>query len=203
MASFAVIYTTQKPHVVCVPHPAQGHINLMLKVSKLLHAVTFVNSVYNHKRLLRSRRRNALDGFPSFRFESIPDGLPETDGNKTQDIPALCVSTMSNCLASFMELLRRINNRYDVPLVSCIVSDAVMSFTLDAAEELGVPDVVFWTASACGLMTFLQFQSFIEKGLTPFKGNTNSHGFLLKKSSRLLISVHIVFIIIHMVFFCH
>ncbi|KAH0878237.1 hypothetical protein HID58_065631, partial [Brassica napus] len=89
MASPAV-HTTQKPHVVCVPNPAQGHINPMLKVSKLLHAVTFVNTVYNHKRLLRSRRRNALDGFPSFRFESIPDGLPETDGNTTQDIPSLC-----------------------------------------------------------------------------------------------------------------
>ncbi|CAN6887150.1 unnamed protein product [Brassica oleracea] len=171
-----VVYTTQKPHVVCVPHPAQGHINLMLKVSKLLHAVTFVNTVYNHKRLLRSRRRNALDGFPSFRFESIPDGLPETDGNTTQDIPSLCVSTMNNCLSSFKDLLRKINIRddyfrtyNDVPPVSCIVSDAVMSFTLDAAEEQGVPDVVFWTTSACGLMAFLHFQLFIEKGLTPFK----------------------------------
>ena len=55
-----------------------------------------------------------------------------------------------------------------------------MSFTLDAAEELGVPDIVFWTTSACGLMAFLHFQRFIEKGLTPFKG-TNSHRFLIKK----------------------
>ncbi|KAF3607685.1 hypothetical protein DY000_02046159 [Brassica cretica] len=108
-----VVYTTQKPHVVCVPHPTQGHINLMLKVSKLLHAVTFVNTVYNHKRLLRSRRRNALDGFSSFRFESIPDGLPETDGNTTQDIPSLCVSTMNNCLSPFKDLLRKINIRDD------------------------------------------------------------------------------------------
>lgn len=173
MSSHAV-HTTQKPHVVCVPHPAQGHINPMLKVAKLLQAkgfhVTFVNTVYNHNRLLRSRGPNALDGLPSFRFETIPDGLPETDGNTTQDIPSLCVSTMNNCLAPFKELLRRINTGYNVPPVSCIVSDAVMSFTLDAAKELGVPDVVFWTASACGLMAFLQFPLFIEKGLTPFKG---------------------------------
>ncbi|CAL9215913.1 unnamed protein product [Arabidopsis halleri] len=142
------VRSTQKPHVVCVPHPAQGHINPMLKVAKLLHArgfhVTFVNT-------------------------SIPDGLPETDGDKTQDIPALCVSTEKNCLAPFKELLRRINNRDDVPPVSCIVSDGVMSFTLDATEELGVPEVVFWTNSACGFMTFLHFYLFIEKGLSPFK----------------------------------
>lgn len=88
----------------------------------------------------------------------------------TQHIPSLCVSTMNNCLAPFKELLRRINTGYNVPPVSCIVSNAVMSFTIDAAKELGVPDVGFWTASACGLMAFLQFPRFIEKGLTPFKG---------------------------------
>ncbi|KAG7592615.1 UDP-glucuronosyl/UDP-glucosyltransferase [Arabidopsis thaliana x Arabidopsis arenosa] len=44
-----------------------------------------------------------------------------------------------------------------------------MSFTLDAAEELGVPEVIFWTNSACGFMTFLHFYLFIKKGLSPFK----------------------------------
>ncbi|VVA92172.1 unnamed protein product [Arabis nemorensis] len=178
MASPAVS-TSRKPHVVCVPHPAQGHINPMLQVAKLLHAkgfhVTFVNTIYNHNRLLRSRGPNALDGASSFRFESIPDGLPETDGDTTQDIPALCVSTTKNCLAPFKEFLRRINARGDVPPVSCIVSDGVMSFTLDAAKELGVPDVLFWTPSACGFMAFLQFHHFIAKGLAPFKVTDESY----------------------------
>ncbi|KFK44333.1 hypothetical protein AALP_AA1G244500 [Arabis alpina] len=171
------VCSEQKPHVVCVPYPAQGHINPMLKVAKLLHAkglhVTFVNTVYNHNRLLRSRGPDALHGLPSFQFESIPDGLPETDGDTTQDIPALCVSTKKNCLAPFMELIRRINSGGDVPPISCIVSDGIMSFTLDAAEELGVPIVLFWTLSACGLMGFLQFHVFIEKGLAPFQDESN------------------------------
>ncbi|XP_024008649.1 UDP-glycosyltransferase 85A2 [Eutrema salsugineum] len=165
-------FNPQKPHVVCVPYPAQGHINPMLKVAKLLHAkgfhVTFVNTVYNHNRLLRSRGPNALDGLPSFQFEAIPDGLPETDVDATQDIPALCESTMKNCLAPFKELLRQINARDDVPPVSCIVSDGCMSFTLDAAEELGIPEVLFWTPSACATMAYLHFYLFIEKGLSPF-----------------------------------
>ncbi|KAG7592614.1 UDP-glucuronosyl/UDP-glucosyltransferase [Arabidopsis thaliana x Arabidopsis arenosa] len=168
-----VVLNAQKQHVVCVPYPAQGHINPMLKVAKLLYAkgfhVTFVNTVYNHNRLLRSRGPNALDGLPSFRFESIPDGLPETDGNRTQHTPTVCMSIEKNCLAPFKELLLRINDRDDVPPVSCIVSDGVMSFTLDAAEELGVPEIIFWTNSACGFMTFLHFYLFIEKGLSPFK----------------------------------
>ncbi|CAH8253204.1 unnamed protein product [Arabidopsis lyrata] len=168
MASHAVS-SGKKPHVVCVPFPAQGHINPMLKVAKLLYArgfhFTFVNTNYNHKRLIRSRGPNALDGLHSFRFESIPDGLPETNKDVMQDVPHLCESTMKNCLAPFKELLWRINTREDVPPVSCIVSDGVMSFTLDAAEELGVPDVLFWTPSACGFLAYLHFYRFIEKGL--------------------------------------
>ncbi|VVA92173.1 unnamed protein product [Arabis nemorensis] len=163
----------QKPHAVCVPYPAQGHINPMFKVAKLLHEkgfhVTFINTIYNHNRFLRFRGPNALDGIPSFRFESIPDGLPDTDVDTTQDIPTLCESTIKNCLAPFKELLRRINAGDDVPPVSCIVSDGCMSFTLDAAEELGVPEVLFWTTSACGFLAYLHFYRFIEKGLSPLK----------------------------------
>ncbi|CAN8291911.1 unnamed protein product [Cochlearia groenlandica] len=162
-----------KPHVVCVPYPAQGHINPMMKVAKLLHIrgfhVTFVNTVYNHNRLLRSRGPNSLDGLPTFRFESIPDGLPESEVDVTQDITALCESTVKSCLDPFKDLLRRINDGGDVPPVSCIVSDGVMSFTLDAAEELGVPEVLFWTPSACAFMAYLHFHLFVEMDLCPFK----------------------------------
>ncbi|MFS7941019.1 putative trans-zeatin O-beta-D-glucosyltransferase [Helianthus anomalus] len=35
--------STQKnqPHVVCIPFPAQGHINPMLKLAKILHSKGF------------------------------------------------------------------------------------------------------------------------------------------------------------------
>ncbi|TVU13636.1 hypothetical protein EJB05_37056, partial [Eragrostis curvula] len=46
----------------------------------------------------------ALDGVPGFRFAAIPDGLPPSDADATQDIPALCYSTMTTCLP---HLLRR------------------------------------------------------------------------------------------------
>ncbi|CAH2033612.1 unnamed protein product [Thlaspi arvense] len=172
MASHAVS-SGQKPHAVFMPFPGQGHINPMLKVAKLLHAkgfhITFVNNIYNQNRLLRSRGQNSLDGLPSFQFEAIPDGLLETDGDSMQDVPTLCAATMKNCLAPFKELLSRINARDDVPPVSCIVSDGMTTFTLDASEELGVPNVVFWTTSACGFLGYVYFYSFIEKGLSPLK----------------------------------
>ncbi|GMI90963.1 ARABIDOPSIS THALIANA UDP-GLUCOSYL TRANSFERASE 85A1 [Hibiscus trionum] len=167
---------TDKPHVVCVPYPAQGHINPMLMLAKFLHHrgfyITFVNTEFNHKRLLKSRGPHALDGLPSFRFETIPDGLPPTDVDATQDIPSLCDSTSKTCLPHFIQLLHKLNDSSstsDVPPVSCIVSDGCMSFTLDAAEELGVPNVLFWTPSACSFLSYVHYRQLKDKGYTPLK----------------------------------
>ena len=171
MGSF---WTADKPHAVCVPLPAQGHINPMLKVAKLLHFrgfhITFVNTEFNHKRLLRSRGSDSLNVLPSFRFEAIPDGLPPSDKDATQDFPSLCDSTRKTCLPHFRNLVSKLNNAEDVPPVTCVVSDAVMSFTMDVANELGIPQVLFWTNSACGVVCYLQYRCLVEKGLTPLKG---------------------------------
>ncbi|XVF01552.1 hypothetical protein REPUB_Repub04eG0098900 [Reevesia pubescens] len=166
-----------KPHAVCIPYPAQGHINPMLKLAKFLHHkgfhITFVHTEYNYKRLLRSRGSNSLDGLPDFRFEAIPDGLPPTDADATQDIPSLCDSTSKTCLVPFRDLLCKLNDDVaassGVPPVSCIVSDGAMSFTVKAADEFGIPDVLFWTPSACGLLSYFMLPSLVERGLTPVK----------------------------------
>ncbi|KAH7849671.1 hypothetical protein Vadar_021255 [Vaccinium darrowii] len=171
----ASLTNLEKPHAVCIPFPAQGHINPMLKLAKLLHHrgfhVTFVNTEFNHRRLLKSRGPDVLDGTPSFRFETIPDGLPESDLNATHDAVSLCVSTSKNCLAPFRDLLSKLNDTAlsNVPSVTCIVADAAMTFTICAAEELGIPDVLFWTGSACGFMGFVQSPNLIEKGYVPLK----------------------------------
>nr|ABW96222.1 glucosyltransferase [Linum usitatissimum] len=163
-----------KPHAVCIPYPAQGHITPMLKLAKLLHHrgfhVTFVNTEYNHNRL---RKSQAVSDLPSFRFATIPDGLPPTDSDVTQDIPSLCESTRRTCLPHFKELLAKLNDvasfEDGVPPVSCVVSDGVMSFTLDAAEELGVPEVLFWTTSACGFLGYMHYRDLIDRGIVPLK----------------------------------
>ncbi|KAK1262882.1 UDP-glycosyltransferase 85A2 [Acorus gramineus] len=171
MGSIAV----PKSHIVCIPFPAQGHINPMLKLAKLLHFkgfyITFVNTEFNHKRLLRSRGPKALDGAERFRFDTIPDGLPPIDQDVTQSIPALCDSTTKNMEGPFRDLLNKLND--DVtsgfPPVTHILSDGVMSFTLDVAEEMNLPDVLFWTPSACGLLGYMTYRRLIEQGVTPFK----------------------------------
>ncbi|XP_073142068.1 7-deoxyloganetin glucosyltransferase-like [Henckelia pumila] len=165
----------QKPHAVCIPYPAQGHVNPMLKLAKILHNkgfhITFVNTEFNHRRLLRARGHDALNGLAGFRFEAIPDGLPDSDADATQDIPSLCESTTTTCIGPFRDLLAKLNDTASskAPPVSCIVSDGVMSFTVQAAEELGIPEVLFWTPSACGFYAYTQYVKLIDKGYTPLK----------------------------------
>ncbi|CAD6333479.1 unnamed protein product [Miscanthus lutarioriparius] len=171
MGSLTTAAEGQRPHAVCMPYPAQGHVTPMLKLAKLLHArgfeVTFVNTEFNHRRLLHSR--GALDRVPGFRFDAIPDGLPPSDADATQDIPALCYSTMTTCLPHLLALLARVDADAGSPPVTCLVTDAVMSFGFDAAREFGVPVAALWTASACGFMGYRNYRNLIDWGLVPFQ----------------------------------
>ncbi|XP_057952403.1 7-deoxyloganetin glucosyltransferase-like [Malania oleifera] len=163
-----------KPHAVCTPFPFQSHIKQMMNLAKLLHHrgfhITFVNTEFNHRRLLQSRGPNSLDGLPDFQFATIPDGLPPSDS--TPDIPSLCDSVAKNFLPPFRHLLSKSAKSSIAPPVTCLVSDGFMSFTHAAAAELGVPNVILWTISPTGLMGFRQHRALREKGFTPLKDSS-------------------------------
>ncbi|KAE8662288.1 Translocon at the outer membrane of chloroplasts 64-V isoform 1 [Hibiscus syriacus] len=69
-----------KLHAVCIPFPFQGHVTPMLNLAKILHhkgfRITFVNTEYNHRRLLRPRGPGSLDGLLYSRAWG-PLGRPE------------------------------------------------------------------------------------------------------------------------------
>ncbi|PRQ52313.1 putative 7-deoxyloganetin glucosyltransferase [Rosa chinensis] len=176
-----------KPHVVCIPGPPQSHVKGVLKFAKLLHHrgcyITFVNTEFNHNFFLKSLGPDSLDGVTDFQFETIPNGLPDSDADDTQDINyLLCETRMKYCLAPFRDLLVKLNNSNTNPPVTCIVSDGFMSlFTITAAEEIGAPIVVFNTIAASSYMGFKQFRTLVQKGLAPLKDESClTNGFLDK-----------------------
>ncbi|KAK9050827.1 hypothetical protein SSX86_030201 [Deinandra increscens subsp. villosa] len=102
----------KKPHALCIPAPAQGHINPMLKLAKILHSkgflITFVNTEFNHQRLVRSRGPEAVHNIPVgvcanlnpifFLFtdpsylrngylDTVLDFIPTMSGIRLKDIP--------------------------------------------------------------------------------------------------------------------
>nr|CAB3448062.1 unnamed protein product [Digitaria exilis] len=174
----------RRAHAVLIPQPAQGHVTPMLHLAKALHArgfhVTYVNSEYNHRRLLRSRGPASLAGADGFRFEAVPDGLPPSDNDDvTQDIAALCLSTTEHSAAPFRDLLARLNATTGCPPVTCVIADGVMSFAQRVAEDMGILALVFWTTSACGFMGYLHFAELIRRGYVPLKDESDlTNGYL-------------------------
>ncbi|RDX68478.1 7-deoxyloganetin glucosyltransferase, partial [Mucuna pruriens] len=180
---------TRKPHVVLTPFPFQGHINPMFQLAKLLHLrgfhITFVHTEHNCKRLLQTVGPNALDGLQDFCFETISDG--HDDDDVAQDIISFCESIRKHLLLPFCDLLARLNDSATkglVPPVTCLVSDCTMVFTIQAAERLALPIVLFQSASACSLLSGLHFRDIFDKCLTQVKG-MNLSSFLSKDESYL------------------
>ncbi|XP_062152223.1 7-deoxyloganetin glucosyltransferase-like [Alnus glutinosa] len=168
------IVAADKPHAVCIPCPVQSHIKSMLKFAKLLHGkgfhITFVNTEFNHQRFLKSRGPKSLDDLPDFQFKTIPDSLPPSDSNATQDTNALSESIMENFLAPFSDILVKLNTSTSNNLpVTCIIADGFLAFTHIAARELGIPIVLLFPVSACSLMGSVQLPRLRDKGLTPLK----------------------------------
>ncbi|RZC64475.1 hypothetical protein C5167_008179, partial [Papaver somniferum] len=166
----------EKIHIVCIPYPLQSHINAMMKLAKILRFkgfhITFVNTEFNHQRLLNARGPDSVKGLPDFRLETIPDGLPPpTDPNASQDFLAISISIEKNGLEPFRNLIYKLNDtKYsNVPPVSCIVADCFMSFTLQAAKEFGILEMLFCPISFCAFACFLHFRDLIQRGLVPLK----------------------------------
>lgn len=167
--------SSSKPHVVLVPYPAQGHVNPLMQLAELLHSrgfhITFVYTQSHKNRLVRSKGSESLHGLTDFRFETIPDGLPDKDQPEARwSTAVVCDSIRKHSPGPFKEMLVRLNSSLDVPRVTCVVSDLVMSFAMKPAQELGIVEVQFWTASACGFMGYYQFAELVRRGIVPFKG---------------------------------
>lgn len=167
-----------KLHAVCLPLPIQGHINGMLHFAKALHSVgfhiTFVNSEFNHRRVVRNAGPASLAGLPDFRFATIPDGLssPEDDTDKSQDLAALCVSTKRHCASPLRDLIKALDDPCSGgPRVSCVISDSFTSFTLAVTAELSIPNIFFCSVSATGFLSAIYFEELKQTSIFPLKGN--------------------------------
>ncbi|XP_062178470.1 cyanohydrin beta-glucosyltransferase-like [Phragmites australis] len=156
-----------RAHVVVVPFPSQGHVAPLMKLARLLHArgahVTFVHTQFNFRRLLRAKGEAAVrPSAPGFRVEVIDDGLSLSMSQ--HDVSTLVDSVRRNCLDPFRALLKQLADEEEegVPPITCVVPDVVMTFAPAAAMETGIPEAQFFTASACGLMGYFEYDELIK-----------------------------------------
>ncbi|XP_017239137.1 7-deoxyloganetic acid glucosyltransferase-like [Daucus carota subsp. sativus] len=165
----------KSPHVLLFPLPLQGPVNCMLKLAELLALnglqCTFLNTDYIQNCLLKHTHvQSRFDNYPEFRFEAIPDGLPEDHprtGDKFLDVANGIQEVMKPI---FVEMLTsgKLSSKSSSP-VSFVIADGFYSFAVDLAKEIGIPLMYFETISPCALWTFFCLPRLIELGEVPFK----------------------------------
>ncbi|XP_077216052.1 7-deoxyloganetic acid glucosyltransferase-like [Tasmannia lanceolata] len=167
------------PHVLVFPFPGQSHINAMLKLAQLLCLgglrVTFLNTQHNHDRILRFNDvHSSLSRWPGLSFRAISDGLPAEHPRSLDRFLDIFDSLKANTKQLFREML--ISGRSESEPVTCLIADGVMTFTIDVAQEVGIPIIVCRTASACSFWSNLCIPRLIEEGEVPFQGDADMDG---------------------------
>ncbi|KAL1806178.1 hypothetical protein ACET3Z_029246 [Daucus carota] len=164
--------TDIQPHVLIFPFPVQGHINSMLKLTELLCleniSVTYLLTVETHTRLVANTNVvSRYTKYPGFRFQTLPESVSGGNAQSMNIILNLYQSmkTSKGFLRDFL-----ISQALKKP-VTCIITDGVMSFTLDLGEEIGVPVIYFRTVSACSFWSYFCMNKLIEAKECPFTGD--------------------------------
>ncbi|XP_021776510.1 7-deoxyloganetin glucosyltransferase-like [Chenopodium quinoa] len=169
---------TNKPHVVCVPVPFQGHINPMFKLANLLHSrgiyITMVLTEFNVARLASSSSTEShfLEGFNDFSIEVIPDGLPPDNKRSVFNLHEVCYSfqaVQGEPKMAIRSLLMRLLESPDTPPITSVISDSMMNFVPEVCIELGIPLLHFFTTSACGMLGYMQYDELVKRGDFPLK----------------------------------
>ncbi|OMO68457.1 UDP-glucuronosyl/UDP-glucosyltransferase [Corchorus capsularis] len=166
------------PHILMFPLPIQGPVNAMLKLAELFASsglkVSFLNSEYNHNRLVRyANIYSRFEKYPGFEFRTIPDGLPEDhprSGNRFMEMfEAMNLRTKPVLKEMLVEMISDLD---------CIIGDAFLGFVLDVANELGIPIINCPTTGSCYLWSNCFIPDLIEAGELPIKGNLDFISYL-------------------------
>ncbi|MCO5594254.1 hypothetical protein L7F22_048281 [Adiantum nelumboides] len=56
---------------------------------------------------------------------------------------------------------------------TCLISDSFLPWTLEVAQQAGIPRVEFWTSNAMAHLLFFNLDSLYAKGIFPIKGSPN------------------------------
>ncbi|XP_004306078.1 PREDICTED: UDP-glycosyltransferase 83A1 [Fragaria vesca subsp. vesca] len=160
-----------KPHIIAIPYPAQGHVIPLMELSQCLvnegFKVTFVNTDFNHKRVMSSLADETHKRDDKIHMVSIPDGLePWEDRN---DLGKLCEAILRVMPGKLEELIEKIKEE-EGDKVSCIIADESNGWALEVAEKMKIKKVAFWPASAALLALEFCIPKLIHEGIIDDEG---------------------------------
>ncbi|KAL4188546.1 hypothetical protein AMTRI_Chr08g160820 [Amborella trichopoda] len=156
------VSTPYTKHLVLFSPPFQGHINPMVQLAHILHSrgffITIVHTDYNAPH---------LEPRPGLTIEPIYLGLSNEEARE-MDIVELILTLNEKCELPFRALIEDLQSKKGGLRVSYLITDAVMYFTQDLAEELGIKRMAFRTSSSTST---LGFQAIRDKGYLDNRGH--------------------------------
>ncbi|KAL5582178.1 hypothetical protein UlMin_014620 [Ulmus minor] len=155
-------------HVLVLPFPAQGHVKPLMifsqKLSQNGFKITFVNTDFNHKRVLDAMSGDDQTGSKNnIDLVSIPDGLgPEEDRN---EFGALCKALLETMPGKIEKLIRNINDDDKENKISCVVADAHMGWVMEGVAKMGIRGAVVWPGSAASFAFIFNTPKMVYDGI--------------------------------------
>ncbi|KAK9265974.1 hypothetical protein L1049_012508 [Liquidambar formosana] len=178
---------SSRPHAVVVSYPAQGHVNPLMDLSRIMaergFKITSVNTEFPNNRIRSAIEADMNDSLLEgrIRLVSIPDGLgPEEDRS---DLNKLFESILRDMPCMLEELIHSVNGSdgNTDEMITCVVADLFMGWAPEVATKMGIRSALFWIGSATTFALKLSIPWLIHEGIINgiTKGQTPAypHGF--------------------------
>lgn len=160
----------EKPHVVVIPYPSQGHVNPLMHIcqsmSKQGIKSTVINTEFVHTKMIAAMgdKIDAILG-SQIKLLSVSDGF---SGDENRDnIERLFLHIMNNLQTQFQKLLPLINSQSGI---SCLLVDLSMAWVLEIAENLGIPGAIFSSFTAAHSVLNISVNKMIQDGIIDGEG---------------------------------
>ncbi|KAL8117205.1 UDP-glycosyltransferase 83A1-like [Apium graveolens] len=159
------------PHILAIPYPAQGHVmplmELAQKIAKHGFKVTFVNTEFNHSRVVNALSENDDFG-DAIRLVSVPDGLEPWEDRT--DLGKLSESMLRVIPGKLEEIIQNVKNDVDDDNITCIIADSGVGWVLEIAVKFSLMPVIFFPAAAAILAINLSLPKMLENGIIESDG---------------------------------
>ena len=182
-------------HILAIPYPAQGHVIPMLELSLCLakqgFEITFLNTEYNHNRVMGALAGTERVSDGNIHLVSLPDGMkPGEDRNDLGKLTNTMMQVMPLKLEQLINTIEGLGGRG----ITCVIADENLGWALEVAEKMRIRRVAFWPAAAALLAMQFRIPKLIEQKLIDSDG----------KKSRLFIMIYCpLFIPTEIVFFAY
>ncbi|KAG2306580.1 hypothetical protein Bca52824_026328 [Brassica carinata] len=153
---------TQKPKIIFIPYPAQGHVTPMLHLASAFLSRGFSPVVMTPESI--HRRISTINEDLGITFLALSDGQGRLDAPPSD---FFCIEkSMENIMPSQLErfLLE------EDPGVACVVVDLLASWAIRVADRCGVPVAGFWPVMFAAYRMIESIPELVRTGLVSRKG---------------------------------